>query len=302
MPAEGLPSAAFGGGLRFRAISKMSASTASAEELLRIALELADLDHVPGDSGIYVSGDGIRRVLFGLDIGTGELLLARELGYQAVIAHHPVGLPHLSWTVFGRHIDLMAGAGVPRNVAARAVNAKMEALRVSGQSRNYERVPMAARLMGLPFLNIHAPLDEIGRRVMQDAVDAALRADPDAALGHVAATLAGLPAARRADTEVMVLLGDPTAGAGKVVVAHGALTNGGYDVARAYFDHGVDTVIYLHVSPEDLKRLREDQRGQLIVTGHLVGDAFGIEPYIRALRVSGLEVGVLSQVVAGEAP
>ncbi len=283
-------------------MNRMSTSAVSTEELMQMALELVDFDRLPADSAIYVSGDGIERVLFGLDIGTGELLLARQLGYQAVIAHHPVGLAHRSWFVFKRHIDLMVGAGVPRNVAARAVESKMEALRISGQSRNYERVPMAARVMGMPFLNIHAPLDEMGRRVMQDAVDVALRADPDAALGDVAAALARLSAARRAETEVMVPLGDSAARAGKVVVAHGALTNGGYDVARVCFDHGVDTVVYIHVSPEDLKRLRNDGRGQLIVIGHLVGDAFGIEPYVRALRVRGLEVGMLSQVVAGESP
>jgi hypothetical protein len=82
------------------------------------------------------------------------------------------------------------------------------------------------------------------------------------------------------------------------VVAHGALTNGGYHVARAYFEHGIETVVYIHVSPEDLKRLRENGNGQLIVTGHIVGDAFGIEPYVDALRARGLQVDVLSQVLS----
>ncbi len=269
---------------------------------MRIALDLVDLDATPEDSAIYVPGEGIRRVLFGLDIGTGELVMARQLGYDAVIAHHPVGLSHRSWTVFRRHVDLLRAAGVPQTVADQAVESKMEALRVRGQSANYEQVPMAARRLNMPFLNIHTPLDELGRRVMQGAVDAALRADPDATLGQIADTLARLPPARRAETEVMVLLGDPSAPAGRVVVAHGALTNGGYDVAHAYFDHGVDTVVYIHIAPNDLKRLRDDERGQLVVTGHAVGDAFGIEPYIDALRGQELEIYGLSQIYAGGAP
>lgn len=203
--------------------------------------------------------------------------------------------------MFRRHVDLLTEAGVPQEAARQAVDPKVERLRIRGQSRNYEQVPMVARRLRIPFLNIHCPLDEVGRWVMQDTIDAVLDAVPDATLDDIVEALAALPAAQRADTDIMVPLGDPSARAGKVVVAHGALTNGGYDIARAYFEHGVDTVVYIHISFEDLKRLRGDERGQLIVTGHVVGDAFGIAPYIDALRELGLEVDVLSEVCAESA-
>jgi len=276
-------------------------SEMNTDELMRIALDLVGYDVVPDDSAIYMAGSEIRRVLFGLDIGVGELVMAHQLGYDCVIAHHPVGLPHRAWRVFERHVELLIGAGVPEEAAREAVQPKMDALRLRGQARNYEQIPMAARRFGLPFLNIHCPLDEKGRRVMQAAVDDVVMADPRATLSDLVGVLAGLPAAKRAETDVTVPLGEPRARAGKTVVAHGALTNGGYHVARAYFEHGVDTVVYIHVSPEDVRRLREHQEGQLIVTGHLVGDAFGIEPYIEALRAQGLEVDVLSHVLSAAA-
>ncbi len=268
-------------------------------ELMQIGLDLVSFDTMTDDCAIYVPGERIQRVLFGLDIGAGELLMARQLDYDAVIAHHPVGVSPGAWRVYERHVNLLVGAGVPEEAARAAVNPKLEALRVDGQVRNYEQVPMAARRLGMPFINIHCPLDELGRRVMQAAVDEALAANPDATLNDVAETLAAMPAAQRATTEVRVALGDPSARAGRVVVAHGALTNGGYHVARAYYEHGIDTVIYIHVSSGDLARLRAAEGGQLIVTGHIVGDAFGIEPYIVALRERGLEVDVLSQVLVG---
>jgi hypothetical protein len=268
------------------------------DELMQIALDLVGFDAVPEDSAVYVPGDGIERVLFGLDIGVGELMMAHQLGYDCVVAHHPVGVPHRAWRVFGRHIELLLGAGVPEEAAREAVEPRMEALRLSGQTRNYEQVPMAARRLEMPFLNIHCPLDEKGRRVMQAVVDDVLTAEPEAALSDLVEALCGLPAARRAETAVTVPLGERTARAGKTVVAHGALTNGGYHVARAYYEHGVDTVVYIHVSPEDARRLRDDGAGQLIVTGHVVGDAFGIEPYIAALRARGLQVDVLSRVLS----
>lgn len=268
------------------------------DRLMRIALDLVGFDAVPDDSAVYVPGEGIERVLFGLDIGVGELVMARQLGYDCVIAHHPVGVPHRAWRVFERHVEFLVGAGVPEEAAREAVAPKREALRVRGQARNYEQVPMAARQLGMPFLNIHCPLDEMGRRVMQAAVDDALEAKPEAALSDLVEALARLPAAQRAETTVTIPLGEPAACAGRTVVAHGALTNGGYHVARAYFDHGVETVIYIHVSPEDVRRLRDHAEGQLIVTGHVVGDAFGIAPMIAALRTRGLTVDVLSQVLA----
>jgi hypothetical protein len=265
-------------------------------ELMQIALDLVGFDAIPADSAIYVPGDRIERVIFGLDIGTAELLMAHQMGYDAVIAHHPVGVPHRAWRVFERHVGLMVGVGVPEEAARAAVAPKTEALRVGGMSRNYEQVPLAARRLGMPFLNIHCPLDELGRRVMQSTVDGVLAADPAATLGDIAGALAALPAAQRAETRVDVALGDPAAPAGKVLVSHGALTNGGVSVARACFEHGIDTVVYIHIAPGDLAQL-EKEGGQLIVVGHLVGDAFGIAPYIAALRERGLQIDVLSDVL-----
>jgi len=41
-------------------------------------------------------------------------------------------------------------------------------------------------------------------------------------------------------------------------IGHGALTNGGYPVAKACFAHGVDTVVYIHIDYGELQRLRAE--------------------------------------------
>ena len=61
------------------------------EGLMNLALKLARLKEVPKDSTIYVSGDHIRKILFGIDASVPELLLAKQLGFDAVIFHHPQG-------------------------------------------------------------------------------------------------------------------------------------------------------------------------------------------------------------------
>ncbi|MFQ5921008.1 MAG: hypothetical protein ACE5JV_03225, partial [Nitrososphaerales archaeon] len=61
--------------------------------------------------------------------------------------------------------------------------------------------------------------------------------------------------------------------------------------ARAYFEHGVSTVIYLHVSGEDLGRLRAEKvRGNLVILGHLAGDSIGLNGLADALEQKGIEV------------
>lgn len=68
-------------------------------------------------------------------------------------------------------------------------------------------------------------------------------------------------------------------------------------MARSCFEHGVDVVVYIHIDPLDLQRLRAEGRGNLILTGHLAGDALGFTPFLAELRRRGLEVTTFSGVI-----
>jgi hypothetical protein len=101
---------------------------------------------------------------------------------------------------------------------------------------------------------------------------------------------------RAARTQVQIVHGRGSNTVRKVVIAHGALTNGGAAVARTCFEHGVDVVVYIHIDPGELQRLR-DGPGNLIVTGHLAGDSLGFTPFLAALRARGLDVTTFSGVI-----
>jgi len=266
------------------------------EEIMALALQLAGLDHVPEDSAIFVPGRDIRRVLFGVDVGAGEIALAKALGFDLVIAHHPTGVYIDEWKVLQRHVEFMIAAGVPEKTAQGAMADRLEATRLRGQISNVDQVPSMARLIGMPFMNIHAPLDEIGRQRMRAAVDAVLDGGR-ARVSDVVEALAQLPEMRAAPTTVQVVLGDPGHPVRRVVIAHGALTNGGYPVAHTCFAHGVDVVVYIHIDFGELQRLRAEGRGNLIITGHLAGDSLGFTPFLTALRQRGLEVTTFSGVI-----
>lgn len=266
------------------------------DEIMALAVKMAGFPRIPEDSAIFIGGRNIRKVLFGVDVGSAELHVAKAMGVDLVIAHHPTGVYLDEWKVLLRHVEFMSAAGVPEDAALTAVAERIEATKLRGQISNFDQAPSVARLLGMPFMNIHAPLDELGRRRMIEAVDRVL-ASRNARAVDVVNALAALPEIAAASTTVQLLLGDPISPARKVVVAHGALTNGGYPVAKACYDHGVDTVVYIHIDYSELQRLRAEGRGNLIVTGHLAGDALGFTPFIAELRRRGLQVTTFSGVI-----
>jgi hypothetical protein len=56
--------------------------------IMKVGLELAGWKKMPADSAVHIKGKNIRKVLIGIDIGTAELMLAKQLECDAVIAHH----------------------------------------------------------------------------------------------------------------------------------------------------------------------------------------------------------------------
>jgi len=264
---------------------------------MELSLQLAGLAEVPEDSAIYVSGDKIRKILFGIDAGAPELLLAKQLGCDAVIAHHPQGgTAAVNFhQVFKRHIQQMVAAGIPMEEAERAVRKKLEELEVQMHTRNYGHAVDFAKLLKMPYMNIHTPLDEVGRRRMSEQVHSRIR--EDSTVQDVVSALKQLAEFRNAVTEIKIRLGKAENRAGKVLVSHGAGTNGGYEIARTYFKHGIGTVVYIHISPGDLEKLKAENRGNLIVSGHVASDSVGINPFIHELEernVSVIRIGVVS--------
>lgn len=262
----------------------------TATEALELSLELSGLSEVPPDSGVLVPGELGKRVLFAIDVGVAELLLAKELGASGVIVHHPPGgLPRLHWhQVLWRHTELLASYGVPEGEAKQSVAELVREFSARDHTANYDHVPAAARTLGLPPVGVHTPLDELGRRRLVATVEAL---SPEATLGELAGRLCA------AATCVELRLGSPDRPAGKVAVLHGAGTNGGYSVAACAFRHGIDTVVYIHCSAAAATRLGEEFPGKNpVVTGHIAADSLGINPFLAELRKSGLEVMALDVV------
>jgi len=268
------------------------------DEALRLALELSGLTEVPADSGVLVPGELGKTALFAIDVGVGDLLLARELGATGVIVHHPPGgQPRLRWhEVLWRHVDLLVSYGIPEEQARKAVEELVREFAARDHAANYPHVPAAAEALGIPLVGIHTPLDEIGRKRLVEAVG---KVSPEATVEELVARLKKYEEFASAATEIEIRLGSPKNRIGKAGVFHGAGTNGGYPVAACAFKHGIDTVIYIHCADSAVRRLAEEfPNKNLIVVGHIAADSLGINPFLSALRERGLEIITLDVVGA----
>lgn len=139
------------------------------KQIMDLALEMAELSEIPGDSGIIFPGENIKKVAFGVDMEAAEMLIARELGVDLVITHHPVGgSPRLNlYKVMENQIARMVTAGVPINKAQKMLYEQKGKVERSLHVSNYDRAVSAAKHLNMPFMGIHTPADLLTERKVQ---------------------------------------------------------------------------------------------------------------------------------------
>jgi hypothetical protein len=269
------------------------------ERLIEIALELAGFNDLPPDSAVYYAGTRISHILVGIDTGSAELFMARQLGYHAVMAHRPPGYPGPVWEVYQWHAAQMEEAGVPAHTAQSAIAEQVELLQAGALLDNYDRTPSVARLLEIPFLNILSPLESVGRRLLTGKIHEACEADPHVTISQLRDSLLSLPEFAGARTEPSLALGDWSLPAGKVAVSHGAYLPPDASIARAYLENGVDTLVCAGFAGNDARQLKDsgDIRGTILALGSLATASLGLNPYITRLRAEGIEVTPFSGIL-----
>jgi hypothetical protein len=274
-------------------------------EIMAEALSQAGLDEVPADSGIHVPGTGLRRALFGIDLEVGELLWAREAGFDVVVAHHPVGDGGASvqfTEVMWRQVDQMLEEGVSEPVARAALAERVATVHRRRHMANHNRVLDTARLIGMPLLNIHLPPDIVSRRFVQDLVRRTT--GPETTVGELLVALNGVPEMEASLVKPEVWIGDEDNPVGRAAVAIAGGTNGGYPVFSAYYAAGVRTILAMHIDEADFNRLRDEvgEDCNFIVTGHMPSDSIGINRLIWGLEDLGLECVRTSGIIEAPRP
>ncbi len=269
------------------------------QKMMDIALELAGLKEVPQDSGITVASSDVKKVLIGVDMDTPELLLARELGYDCVVSHHPKadGQVVNFAKVMDVQIDKMVEYGIPINKAQKALRKTQTSVEIGRHVANYDRASSAARLMEMTYLNIHLPADIVTEGIVQSHLDEKFETNPKKTLKDVVDALNEMDIYKNAIAGPVIRAGGPSDYAGKIAVLMAGGTNGGADVYKAFFEAGVGTIVCMHV-PEAVKKVVAEQNiGNVIVAGHMASDSIGLNAIIEAWEKEGVEVTKMSGIL-----
>lgn len=267
----------------------------STDDVMRLSLDLVGWDEVPADSQVYVPGENLETALVGIDLESPEIQLGHREGYDLVLAHHPAGGDaRVNFApVLDRQVEFMTAHGVPEDDAEEAVSSLRARMEHAGHAANYRHDPSVAEHLDQPYMNVHLAPDELGRRRFREVADDCAA---DATAGEFVDDLNAIPELGEAITDVELRVGDADNDLGDVAIHHAAGTNGGSEVASAYFDAGVDTVLYIHVGAGDTETLQEEYGSEknLVVTGHVASDAIGMNAFVDALEAEGLTCDCIS--------
>ncbi|MCD6435645.1 MAG: hypothetical protein J7L15_04590 [Clostridiales bacterium] len=260
--------------------------------LMDIALQMAKLEKETYDTGIIVEGENIKKLIMGIDMETQELLLGKELGVDLVVSHHPkTGTPKTEFAkVMNIQIDKMVEFGVPINKAQKALQKKITSVDIGIHVSNYDRVGSAAKLLGMPYMNVHMPADLVTERFVQKYLDEKTSDRPKATLGDICNILNEIREYKVALVKPIIRVGNKDSYAGKIAVLMAGGTNGGIDVYKAFFEAGVGTIVCMHVPEDVMKAVNEQNIGNVIVAGHMPSDSIGINMIIEEWEKAGVEV------------
>lgn len=269
------------------------------KEIMDVALSLAEISEVPVDSAVINEGNNIKKVLIGVDMDTPELIIAKQMGYDLVISHHPhTGSPEINFhNVMLRQIDKMVEFGVPINKAQKALSGTLGSIERGHHAGNFDRVASFAKLIGMPYMNIHMPCDIVTENFLQKYLNNKLEGNPKAKLKDIIDLLNELPEYQKSIVKPVIRVGSNDDYAGKVAVLMAGGTNGGEKVFKSFFEAGVGTIICMHV-PNDVRQAVIDQNiGNVIVAGHMPSDSIGINILINELEKKGLEITAMSGII-----
>lgn len=244
----------------------------------------------------------VRGLIVGVDMETAEVLLAdrlREKGamIDLVLAHHPEGPGYANLhEVMYMQADLWAAQGVSIAAADALIAPRAEEIRRNIMPVNHYRAVQAAELLGFASMSCHTPADNSVNAFVQNHLDLA----KPHTLGEVIKTLREIPeyldAARKGYGPTLIV-GEPDARAGRIVVDMTGGTEGPKDALDRLSAAGVGTLVGMHYSEEHRKHA-EKLKLNLIIAGHISSDVLGMNLVLDEIeRLGPIEIHCTSGMV-----
>jgi hypothetical protein len=200
--------------------------------------------------------------------------------------------------VIERHEAQMRAEGIPADIAHKMMLARRDPVAHALHTTNYDRVVDAANQLQMPMMNIHLAADIITRQFFIDLVGRAVDGKRTT-VGKLVDELKTIPEMKASLVQPELWLGSAENPVGRWIVQIAAGTNGGAAIYRTYYEHGINTILAMHIDDRDLRELEQLQLpgANLVITGHMPSDSIGMNRVIAALEQRGLEVIAGSGVI-----
>jgi len=244
--------------------------------------DLESLKNPYSDSRIlYGSEDhDVQSILTGIDIDVGEILLADTLKAKGrkidlLLSHHPSGraLADL-YSVMRMQSDILNLYGIPINIAEGLMDPRIKEVERKLMPANHTRAIDAARLLGIPFLCLHTPADNMVTRYLQQLFD---REKPYF-VSDVVDLLRMIPEYKAAGVNGVgpkIILGSKTRKSGKIFVDMTGGTEGAREIFESLTNGGISTIVAMHLSEEHRKEAEKNHLN-VVVAGHISSDNLGL--------------------------
>ena len=244
--------------------------------------DLESLHNPYADSRILHGSDDdeIKVILAGIDIDVGEILLADNLKAKGrridlLLSHHPSGRAYADlYAVMQMQADILNLFGVPINIAEGLLEGRISEVERKVMPVNHTRAVDAARLLGIPFLCLHTPADNMVQSYLQRLFD---REKPYF-LSDVVEMLEAIPEYRAAGVSSVgpkIVLGSKKRKAGRIFVDMTGGTEGAREIFASLTNSGVNTIVGMHISEEHRKEADKSHLN-VVVAGHISSDTLGL--------------------------
>lgn len=271
-------------------------------EMVKIALDLVGYTDLPIDSELTVPGENIQKVLAGIDMGTAEIMLAKQLGYDCVFRHHNLvpRLGHLGDLVAEDHFKKMVANGVPINVAQKIMEHRKREVEIMFHGNNFSSASQCAQLLGMPFVGLHTPADLLGERTVEEKIKTVYEAKENPTVGDLMDAIMEIREFKEAPDgqRPAIWVGSRDSYAGKAVVEFSGGLAAEEDELKALIDAGVGTFITMHMDGGTVKAMQADNRCNVIVCGHMASDSIGVNIILDEWeRVGAIETTRIGGIV-----
>ncbi len=234
----------------------------------------------------------VKKVLVGIDMEVGELLLADRLrqrtGCDLVIAHHPEGRAMAAlYKVMHMQAGILYKYGLPIHIGEDLMDERIKEVERRLMPANHTRAVDVARLLDMPFMCIHTPADNCAATYLQTLFD---REEPRY-VADILDILNQIPEYREAGSVAFgpeIIVGSKKRRAGKVFVDMTGGTSGSKRLYEGLSRAGVGTIVGMHMS-EDHRKEAQKHHLNVVIAGHVASDNLGMNLLFDAI-LKGVEV------------